>query len=52
MSEIIKDENVDLRLKIHAAAVNMQAYKHTVKMMDLTFGVDNAINSRPQTSSS
>ena len=45
MSEIIKDENVDLRLKIHAAAVNMQAYKHTIEMMDLTFGVDNAINS-------
>ena len=39
MSEIIKDENVD------AAAVNMQAHKHTLEMMDLTFGVDNAINS-------
>jgi hypothetical protein len=45
MSEIIKDENVDLRLKIHAAAVNMQAYKHTLEMMDLTFGVNNAIKS-------
>ena len=45
MSEIIKDENADLRLKIHAAEVNMQAYKHTVEMMDLTFGVDNAIKS-------
>jgi hypothetical protein len=38
MSKIIKDENVDLRLKILvAAAVNMQAYKHTLEIMDLTF---------------
>jgi hypothetical protein len=43
MSEIIKDENVDLRLKIHAATVKMQAYKHTLEMMDVTVGVDNAI---------
>jgi hypothetical protein len=43
MSEVIKDENVDLRTKIHAATVKMQAYKHTLEMMDLTVGVDNAI---------
>jgi hypothetical protein len=43
MSEVIKDENVDLRSKIHAATVKMQAYKHTLEMMDLTVGVDNAI---------
>jgi hypothetical protein len=42
MSEIIKDENVDLRTKIHAETVKMQAYKHTLEMMDLTVGVDNA----------
>jgi hypothetical protein len=43
MSEVIKDENVDLRSKIHAATVKMQAYKHTLEMMDLTVGVENAI---------
>lgn len=43
MSEVIKDENVDIRSRITANTVKMQAYKHTLEMMDLTVGVDNAI---------
>jgi hydrogenase maturation factor HypE len=43
MSEIIKDENVPMKLKIHAATVKMQAYKHTLEIMDMIVGVDSAI---------
>jgi hydrogenase maturation factor HypE len=39
----MKDENVNMKLKIHAATVKMQAFKHTLEIMDMSVGVDNAI---------
>ena len=41
--EIMKDENVNMKLKIHAATVKMQAFKQTLEIMDMSVGVDNAI---------
>jgi hypothetical protein len=39
----MKDENVNMKLKIHAATVKMQAFKHTLEIMDMSVGVDNAV---------